>query len=99
MGGQTSGLTGAGTDHNSGATTSHEAGITENHQRNRLHKDPPAGHAGYTSTGPGSGIGSGVPDTGGERKEIFSQGEHRLDQDTGVANPHGSGMVNAASNY
>lgn len=30
---------------------------------------------------------------------MIGQGEQRLDQDIGVANAHGQGSVNAASNY
>ena len=58
--------------------------------RNRLHKDPPAGHpaSGLVS---GSGSGSGYGDkgsnvgSGNETQRMMQEGKERMDDDTGVA--------------
>jgi hypothetical protein len=59
--------------------------------RNRLHKDPPAGHPAAQE--------SHVPASGSEREKILKQGQGTIDNESGVANPHVEGDVNVASNY
>jgi hypothetical protein len=61
--------------------------------RNRLHKDPPAGHS---ASQDGS---SHVPASKSEREKMVSEGEGSIDKDSGVANSHAAGGANAASNY
>jgi len=89
--GHQSGLTGHGFSTGQSGTTG-SSGLTGNNttgeDRNRLHKEPPIGHPA-----------SGVPASGAERERTIGQGENRLDGDTGVANSHVEGGVNAASNY
>lgn len=85
---QSSGLTGTGSGYDSNVTGSNTTGGIGG-DRNRLHKDPPAGHA---ATGR-------VPASGTETERLVGQGEERLVGDTGVANAHGQGVVNVASNY
>ena len=88
-GNQSSGLKGtAGSAYDSNVTGPNTTGGIGG-DRNRLHKDPPSDH-------PAAGD---VPASGGERQSLVNQGEQRLDQVTGVGNPHGQGGVNAASNY
>lgn len=61
--------------------------------RNRLHKDPPAGHPAATASGFGSGSGSGfgekgtsnVPSSGNETQRMMQEGKEELRDDTGVA--------------
>jgi hypothetical protein len=61
--------------------------------RNRLHKDPPAGH-------PASQTGSNhVPASKDEREKVLNEGEKMIDKDTGVAHAHATGGGNAAINY
>jgi len=61
--------------------------------RNRLHKDPPAGH-------PAAQTGSShVPASKDEREKVLGEGEQVIDKDSGVANSHADRGVNAATNY
>ncbi|RDW75006.1 hypothetical protein BP6252_06148 [Coleophoma cylindrospora] len=72
-----------GTTGHSGTT--HGAGYGES-ERNRLHKDPPASHP----------AARGVPSSTSETSRMINEGKQGLEQDTGVANSHGT---NSASNY
>ncbi|RDW85826.1 hypothetical protein BP5796_04151 [Coleophoma crateriformis] len=78
-----------GTDNFHGITgnsgTTHGAGYGES-ERNRLHKDPPASHP----------AAKGVPSSTSETSRMINEGKQGMEQDTGVANSHGT---NLATNY
>jgi hypothetical protein len=73
--------------HSTGAPTGYNDSTSTG--RNRLHKDPPAGHpaAQYQS---GIESGSHVPSSGTEREGLLREGERNIDNDTGVAGSHGT---------
>lgn len=86
---QTSGLNGAHNDQTSGglAGNNNTSDLTGSHDRNRLHKDPPAGHPAAQG---------GVPASSAERSNLINEGEKALDGKTGVANSH---STNPSTNY
>jgi hypothetical protein len=85
----TSGLMGSNTQPE--FTDSNITGVNESVDgRNRLHKHPPAGHPASQD--------SYVPADSAERVNMVSEGKS-IDKDTGVANSHATGGVNAATNY
>ncbi|KAL2075504.1 hypothetical protein VTL71DRAFT_447 [Oculimacula yallundae] len=92
-GNETSGLgssTGQYDNGSSGLTGSHTSDLSG---RNKLHKDPPAGHPaaqGYDNSG------SHVPAGGAERERIVEQGKDHLGHNTGVANAQ---QPNSSTNY
>ena len=91
----TSGLMGANTHAGfTGSSHSTTSGVNEGSDgRNRLHKDPPAGHpAAQTNS-------SHVPASKDEREKILSEDEQALDRDSGVANSHADRGINTATNY
>ncbi|XMA15507.1 hypothetical protein WAI453_008298 [Rhynchosporium graminicola] len=78
---ESSGLTGSNTSDLSG--------------RNKLHKDPPAGHPAAQGYGNDS-TGAHVPAGGAERERFVEQGKDHLGHDTGVANAQNP---NSSTNY
>jgi hypothetical protein len=86
----TSGLIGSNTQ--SEFTDSNITGVNENVDgRNRLHKDPPAGHPASQD--------SYVPTDSAERVNMANEGEKSIDKDTRAANSHATSGVTAATNY
>ncbi len=90
----TSGLMGSATQYGPTGSDSTTSGVNAGSDgRNRLHKDPPAGH-------PAAQTGSShVPASQDEREKVLNQGEAAIDKDSGVANSHADRGVNAATNY
>ncbi|KAN0106804.1 hypothetical protein V8E51_009680 [Hyaloscypha variabilis] len=90
----TSGLMGSATQYGPTGSDSTTSGVNAGSDgRNRLHKDPPAGH-------PAAQTGSShVPASKDEREKVLNEGEAAIDKDSGVANSHADREVNAATNY
>ncbi|KAE9370104.1 hypothetical protein N431DRAFT_492275 [Stipitochalara longipes BDJ] len=90
----TSGLMGSNTQSGFTGSDSAVTGLNEGTDgRNRLHKDPPAGH-------PAAQTGSShVPANKNERENLLNEGETVTDKDSGAANSHADREVNAATNY
>jgi len=61
--------------------------------RNKLHKDPPAGHPAAQQYQSGSGEGH-VPGSGSQREGLLSEGKRDINDDTGVAGSHSTGGNN-----
>ncbi|KAI6711463.1 hypothetical protein JHW43_006019 [Diplocarpon mali] len=58
--------------------------------RNRLHKDPPAGHPAYSGAGAGDAL---IPASDSERRNLVGEGREELRRDTGAVNASGDGAV------